>query len=242
MLKTLHDEAILPCKYVVADCLSGNSAAFLDAVERDVDLVYVVAIPADTRAWLQGPVMETKPYRYGGEVRTKRQVVAKDRTPPSVAATAHSLPDACWYRRTVSEGTTGPIEYALTKRRVTLCREGLPERNVWLVMKRTLGGQPSYWYDISNAPLRSRLPLVVWLSGVRWAIEQGFEASKTALGMDHYEVRKYPGWHPHRLTSMLAHVFLWHLKIRVGEKSASADGVAATEVACSGVTSACVYD
>ncbi len=61
MLKTLHDEAILPCKYVVAECLYGHRAEFLDAVARSVDRVYVVAIPADTRAWLQGPVMETKP-------------------------------------------------------------------------------------------------------------------------------------------------------------------------------------
>jgi hypothetical protein len=32
--------------------------------------------------------------------------------------------------------------------------------------------------------------------------------------MAHYEVRKYPGWHHHMLTTMLAHFFLWHLKIR----------------------------
>ena len=54
---------------------------------------------------------------------------------------------------------------------------------------------------------------------MRWAIEQCFEESKTELGMDHYEVRKYPGWHHHMLTSMLAHFFLWHLKIRRGKKA-----------------------
>jgi SRSO17 transposase len=32
--------------------------------------------------------------------------------------------------------------------------------------------------------------------------------------MAHYEVRKYSGWHHHMLTTMLAHFFLWHLKIR----------------------------
>jgi hypothetical protein len=79
-------------------------------------------------------------------------------------------------------------------------------------MKRTLGEQPSYWYYISKAPLSSRLPLFVWLRGVRWAIEQCFEDSKTEVGMDHYEVRKYPGWHHHMLTSRLAHVFLWRKK------------------------------
>ena len=37
--------------------------------------------------------------------------------------------------------------------------------------------------------------------------------------MDHYEVRKYPGWHHHMLTTMLAHFFLWHLKLRLGKKA-----------------------
>jgi SRSO17 transposase len=36
--------------------------------------------------------------------------------------------------------------------------------------------------------------------------------------MDHYEVRKDAGWHHHMLTTMLAHFFLWRLKLRWGKK------------------------
>jgi SRSO17 transposase len=165
------------------------------------------------------PLIEHKQYRHKGAVRTKRQVVPKDRQPPAVEAIAHRIPDWCWYRRTVLKGTQGAITYEFTKRRVTLCRDGLPDRTVWLVMKRRLGEHPVYWYYISNAPLSSRLPVFIWLSGVRWAIEQCFEEAKTELGMDHYEVRTYLGWHHHMLTSMLAHFFLWHLKIRLGKKA-----------------------
>ncbi|BBO69083.1 hypothetical protein DSCA_30130 [Desulfosarcina alkanivorans] len=35
----------------------------------------------------------------------------------------------------------------------------------------------------------------MWLSGLGWAIEQCFEEAKTELGIDHYEVRKFSGWH-----------------------------------------------
>ena len=35
--------------------------------------------------------------------------------------------------------------------------------------------------------------------------------------MDQYEVRKYSGWNHHILTCILAHFFLWHLKIRLGK-------------------------
>ena len=41
--------------------------------------------------------------------------------------------------------------------------------------------------------------MISFRSGVRWAIEQCCEETKTALGMDHYEGRKYLGWHHHRL-------------------------------------------
>jgi hypothetical protein len=37
--------------------------------------------------------------------------------------------------------------------------------------------------------------------------------------MDHYEVRKYASWHHPMPTTMLAHCFLWRLKLRVGEKA-----------------------
>lgn len=242
MVRALSQEGILPFKYVVADCLYGNSPDFLEAIEACRGLTYLVAIPADTRCWLQGPMLKEKPYRYRGAVRTKHTVAPKDSDPPSVAAIATRLHDTFWYRRTVSEGTKGPITYEFTKRRVMLCRDGLPDRAVWLVMKRTLGEQPTYWYYISNAPLSTRLPTFVWLSGVRWAIEQCFEEAKIELGMDHYEVRKYPGWHHHMLICMLAHFFLWHVKIRLGEKSASLDPVPDADVSGSGLTVAHIYD
>ena len=90
---------------------------------------------------------------------------------------------------------------------------------MWLLIRRTLGDDPQYSYFISNASSSARLKTLVWLSGLRWAIEQCFEETKTELGMDHYEVRKYPGWHHHILTCILAHFFLWHLKIMLEKKS-----------------------
>ena len=67
-------------------------------------------------------------------------------------------------------------------------------------------------------------------------MEQCFEEGKTELGMTHYEVRKYLGWHHHMLTTMLAHFFLWHLKLRLGKKSPSADGVTTADLIGCGLT------
>ena len=59
--------------------------------------------------------------------------------------------------------------------------------------------------------------------------------------MDHDEVRKYAGWHHHMLTTMLAHFFLWHLKLRLGKKSPRVDGGTAADHLGRGLTSADVY-
>jgi SRSO17 transposase len=242
MLQAIVREGLLPFKYVVADCLYGNSPDFLDAVDACMGVTALVAIPSETRCWRQRPKTEDKTYRYKRAERSKRVVVASGPAACTVAAVAASLPASSWYRRKVSEGTKGPIEYAFARQRVTLCKEGLPERTVWLVIKRTVGATPVDSYYISNAPVSTPWRIFVWLSGVRWAIEQCFEEGKTELGMDHYEVRKYPGWHHHMLTTMLAHFFLWHLKLHLGKKSPGPHRVTAADDIGGRLTPADLYD
>ena len=60
-------------------------------------------------------------------------------------------------------------------------------------------------YFISNASSSTRLKTLVWLSGLRWAVEQCFEETQTELSMNHCEVRKFTGWQHHMLTCMPAH-------------------------------------
>ena len=235
MVQDLYRAGVLPFKYVVADCLYGNSPDFWAACEACVGAVAFVATPADTRGWLQPLATTTHTYTYKGEPRTKRVAVTAT-APSTVAELAHALPTTFWYRRTVSEGTKGPITYEFARKRIMLCKDGSPTTAVWLLIKRTLGAHPQYWYYLSNAPVSTPLRLFVWLSGVRWAIEQCFEETKPELGMDHYEVRKYPAWHHHILTCMLAHFFLWHLQIRLEKKSTSAYGLAGPEVIGGGLT------
>ena len=95
-------------------------------------------------------------------MRAKRVVVAPDTAPCSVAALAARLPASRWYRRQVSEGTKGPIVYECARQRVTLCKDGLPERTVWLVIKRSLGAEPTYASYISHAPASTSLRTFVW--------------------------------------------------------------------------------
>jgi SRSO17 transposase len=224
MLLAIRAQGVLPFRYIGADSVYGNSPVFLEAMDACVGCVYLVGISSETRCWLQCPLTQEQTYRYGGDVHTRRVLAPGSEAPKSVAEWAKSLPPHSWYRRRVSEGSKGPIEYEFARRRVTLCRDGLPDRTVWLVVKRSLSAMPQVWYSISNAPASAPLSLFVWMSGRRWAIEQSFEESKSDLGMDHYEVRTYEGWHHHILTSMLSHFFLWRLKIKLEKKITCSDG------------------
>lgn len=227
MLRSLRDENVLPFKYVLADSLYGMSPEFIDAVEALPDITYLVQVTKSCQLWLKRPMTITRSYHWGGKTRSKSVVLDTESKPIRVDELAATINNYFWYRQKVSEGTKGPIVYEFTRRRVILSGEGLPQKAVWLLVRRTLGDKPEYSYFISNAQSAVRFRTLIWLSGLRWAIEQCFEETKTELGMDHYEVRKYMGWHHHILTCMMAHFFLWHLKIRMGKKSTVHYAVAA---------------
>jgi SRSO17 transposase len=218
MLNAINEENTLPFKYVLGDSLYGVSPEFIQAVEALPGKTYFVSVPKDTRCWLKRPMTITKSYRWGGKTRTKTVLIDTDSKPLPVEALAENINDYFWYRRQVSEGTKGPIVYEFTRRKAILSTDGLPNKTVWLLIRRTLDDDPQHSYFISNASSSTRLKTLVWLSGLRWSIEQCFEDAKKELGMDHYEVRNFTGWHHHILTCMLAHFFLWHLKIRMGKK------------------------
>lgn len=208
----------LPFRYVLADSVYANPD-FIEAVESLVGITYLLQVPEDTLCWLQKPVVVDKTYKYRGQVCSKKVLSSKAKNNISVKALAKNINNFFWYRRKVSEGTKGPIEYEFTKRRIVLSHHGLPHKTVWLLIRRTLEKEPQYSFFISNAPLSTKIDKFIWLSGLRWSIEQCFEETKTELGMDQYEVRKFTGWQHHILTSMLAHYFLWHMKVRLGKKS-----------------------
>lgn len=222
MFQSLIAEGVVPFRYVVADSFYGRNSEFTDAIDASIGITYFVAIPSDTRCWLKEPLTEEKHYRYKEQPKSKKVLKEKEKKPVRVDVFAHGINPYFWYRRWVSEGAKGPVVYEFTKRQVVLSKEGLPDKTVWLIIRRTMGDDPTYSYYVSNAPISTRLKTFVWLSGIRWAIEQCFEETKTELGMDHYEVRKHPAWNHHIFACMLAHFFLWHLKIRLGKKSTTA--------------------
>ena len=57
------------------------------------------------------------------------------------------------------------------------------------------------------------MAILAGMLGVRWPVELACEERKGAVGMDHYEVRSWDGWHHHLVLVLLAHHFLVWVRV-----------------------------
>lgn len=95
-------------------------------------------------------------------------------------------------------------------------RVGVEER---VVVIRTVGHQDAKtWYTVSNAVADVPLAEVVWAHAQRHWHEVSFRESKGEVGMSHYEVRSWRGWHHHMTLTLLALWFLALEKQRLKKK------------------------
>jgi len=94
-----------------------------------------------------------------------------------------------------------------------------------LVVMRNVAGEPQTWYALSNAR-HEPLKTLVAVKGSRHTIEELFKDGKGDVGLGHYEVRGWVGWHHHMTLAILA---LWFLELeqhRVGKKNTGNYGAA----------------
>lgn len=60
-------------------------------------------------------------------------------------------------------------------------------------------------YYLTWHPIGVPLPTLVAVAGRRWCIEEGFQISKDAFGLDQYQTRSWQGWHRHTTLAMVAY-------------------------------------
>ena len=135
----------------------------------------------------------------------------------TVLGVATALPVAAWTRQTIKEGSQGPMVAEFATLRVVAVREALPGPDVWVVLRRHLE-TGELKTSLCNAPVDTAVETHGRMSGLRWPIETCCEDSKQLLGMGHYEVRSWTGWHHHMTLVILAHFFIVRLRLRLKKK------------------------
>jgi len=76
-------------------------------------------------------------------------------------------------------------------------------------------------YYFTFAPAGTLLETLVAVAGRRWTIEESFAAAKGEVGLDQYEVRRYPSWYRHITLAMLALAYLAVVRSRLPERTAA---------------------
>lgn len=217
MLRQVCQARTLPGRWLACDEAFGRSTEFLDQV-ADLGLWYYAEVPHNTRIWLEKPATYIPEWSGRGRKPTRERLAPGAPDAQSVVDIAASLPTPRWRRRTIKEGSKGPIVADFAILRAITGRDGLPGPEVWLVFRRALSTGELKVY-LCNAPRETPQLTLVRLSGLRWPIETCFEDGKQLIGMGDYQVRSWIGWHHHMTMCILAHFFLVRLQLRLGDKA-----------------------
>jgi SRSO17 transposase len=204
----------VPHKWVVGDDEFGRASEFRAALRGDGER-YVLDVPCNTNIRdLDG----RRPPRKKAPQGAKRKVPFV-----RVDTWARKLPADRWTRLTIRDGAKGPLEVEAVSARVCARqsrRIGPEER---LLVIRTLGPQPDWTYSMSNAPPEEPLAELVRARSCRHRVEEVLQEAKGEVGLAHYEVRSWVGWHHHVTLALLALWFLVLERMRMGGENPGSD-------------------
>ena len=176
-------DAGVPAGWVAADEIYGQNAGLRLALEER-GLPYVLAVPVNqyTIATLEGRIAQAR-----------------------VDAVSAAVPAEDWRRLSAGAGAKGPRLYDWAYLSQGAAAPG------WcrgLLIRRSPTKPEDVVYYLVHAPEGSTLAQLARVAGTRWTIESCFEAAKSEVGLDQYEVRSWTGWHRHITLAMLAHAYL----------------------------------
>jgi SRSO17 transposase len=207
MIQDAVKEGHLRFQWVTCDEAFGRDPVFLDGV-ADLNRLYLAEVPYNTCLWQTRPQTAVPEWSGRGPRPSKEQLVPGEPKAERVDKIAVDLKPEDWHPYVIKEGSKGPMVAEFAFRRGIAVRNKLPGPDVWIVFRRSLGDETTLKVYLSNAPAETPVRELVRRAGLRWPVETAIQECKDGLGMDHYEVRSWLGWHHHMTECLLAHHFL----------------------------------
>jgi SRSO17 transposase len=209
----------------------GGKPSFL----RDLDRLgqnYVAEIPVSFVGWTRPPEVLHREHsrdKHPGRRRTRPRL--KVRNTPAVEVRniltwSPVLREVSWEPYRVKDGTKGPMVWEAKRIPFWIKDEnGLPSRPHHLMVTRNVLKPEEVKFFLSNAPASTPLEVLLLVAFSRWRVERLFEDSKTELGMDHFEVRKYRSIVRHLTLTCISHLFLAEFWLTHRGKKPGTDGL-----------------
>ncbi|MEU1813559.1 IS701 family transposase, partial [Micromonospora aurantiaca] len=164
-------DAGVPVGWAAADEAYGNSSVFRTHL-REHRLGYVLAVSRSHLVPLDG-----------GKTRVRADRVAVD------------LPASAWQRRSAGAGSKGPRFYDWAWLN-DVCTDADPDdggHHSLLIRRNTTTGELAFYRCWT--PQQATLARLVRVAGIRWTVEESFQAAKGQVGLDQHQVRRWDSWH-----------------------------------------------
>jgi SRSO17 transposase len=183
----------LPKGVVLADSAFGDSSEFRADI-RALDLHYGVGIKAATKVW--------RVDRYG----------RRHGDPISVKKLAQRMGRKRFRSVTWRDATRGPLWSRFARLRVVAAHDDgsdpAEREDQWLLIEWPDNESTPTHYTLSSLPRTWSAKQLVCLIKERYRTERVYEDLKGELGFDHYEGRRFPGWHHHVSVALCCFAFI----------------------------------
>lgn len=187
----------VPKGVLVADSAYGTSAEFRAGL-RSLGIDYAVGVDPKTTVSL----LDSEGYPQDDAVSVKEM--------------AFSINERGGFRRcTWRTGTQGELWAHFAVRRVVAAGVPLEQQEpLWLLIEWRDGEpEPANYFLISVKQKMTRKRLIR-LVMQRWRTERVYQDLKGELGLDHYEGRRFPGWHHHVSVALCCYAFIIAERVR----------------------------
>jgi SRSO17 transposase len=113
-------------------------------------------------------------------------------------ATAN-LPATAWQTYSCGLGSKGPRWYQWAQ--IAIDDRAHPGAVCRILIRRGTDGTLAYYLTCTQTP--KPLAVLAAVAGRRWSVEETFQISKDAFGLDEYQTRSWHGWHRHTTLTMI---------------------------------------
>jgi len=193
MIRRAVDDGIPP-GVVLADTAYGTSRTFRQGV-RSLGLDYAVGVAPQTTVAL-----------LDGQGRPRGDVV-------SVRELALAIHERGGFRRcTWRKGTKEDLSARFALRRVITADDtnvpAAQREHLWLLVEWRDGEPEPANYFLSSLPANTTRRALIRTVMQRWRTERVYEDLKGELGLDHFEGRRFSGWHHHVSVVLCCYAFI----------------------------------
>jgi SRSO17 transposase len=192
--------------WVTADEWYAEKPSFVGGLE-ELGLPFVLEIPRNLMGWLYEPKeADAKRGEVQDLVRWSRPMLYQQ-----------------WTAYHIKDTDAGAMVWQVKAAPFWMKRDGRVAGPYCLVAAEDVLERSTVKYFLAHASAGVPLEVILHVAFSRWAVERTLEDEKDELGLDHFEVRKYPSVLRHLRLTQVSHLFLARQTERLREKKSPGD-------------------